>query len=77
MHKNVVKFEHVVLQICMWKDIHTDRQTDMLITILQSTTKGIAISIHHHYTAMSATTGRDNLAVIIWQNQQKFTTTKL
>jgi len=33
MHINLLKFDHVVFELCERTDGHTDKQTDTLITI--------------------------------------------
>ena len=43
MLKKLVKNGHVVLKICMWTDIQTHVQTDMLI-ILRSPVEGAVIN---------------------------------
>jgi len=35
MYKNLVKFSHVVYELCEWTNKQTHRQTNILITILQ------------------------------------------
>jgi len=35
-HKNLVMFGHVVFELCVWTDKQTNKQTDILITILRT-----------------------------------------
>jgi len=44
--ENLVKFEHVVFEICWWTDMHIDIH-DMLITILRTAPGAKLIKVFH------------------------------